>query len=250
MKKIFVHGVPDTPFMWTPLTRALGLSREDVSVLNLPGFGIPVPEGFSSTKEEYTTWLIASIEAEAGAVGGQVDLVGHDWGALLVLRAASLRPDLVRSFVVANALIDADYSGHRMAKLWATPVIGELVMWMSRFQDMEAALVSGGMPADLAAHEIHRFDKTMRKSILALYRSAAGLSFRGSWVEDLKNLPRHGHLLWGENDPFVDLSVALRFRDRWSYPLHILPDTGHWGIIEKPEEAAEKIRLFWSGLDS
>ena len=250
MKKVFVHGVPDTPFMWTPLTEAMGLKPDDHVALNLPGFGVPVPDGFSSSKEDYTNWLIAAIETEAEASGGQVDLIGHDWGALLVLRAASLRPDLVRSFVVANALIDADYSGHRMAKLWATPVVGEVVMWMSRFQDMEAALISGGMPVDLARHEILCFDKTMRKSILALYRSAAGLNFRGSWVDDLKNLPRNGKILWGENDPFVDLSVAKRFTTKWGYPLHVLKDTGHWGIIEKPDETAEQIRSFWASLSA
>ena len=37
-------------------------------------------------------------------------------------------PDLFKSFAVANALIDPVYRGHRMARLWATPVVGELMM--------------------------------------------------------------------------------------------------------------------------
>jgi pimeloyl-ACP methyl ester carboxylesterase len=76
----------------------------------MPGFGCPVPAGWGATKEEYTDWLIA----EAEKAGEPVDIVGHDWGALLVARVASLRPDLVRSWAICDAAIDEAYVWHTM----------------------------------------------------------------------------------------------------------------------------------------
>ena len=90
---LFIHGVPDTPHLWEPLVAALGLQEQDYLAPALPGFGCPRPDGFSATKDAYADWLVGQMEA----AGGNVDIVGHDWGALLTLRAASLRPDLVRS---------------------------------------------------------------------------------------------------------------------------------------------------------
>jgi pimeloyl-ACP methyl ester carboxylesterase len=89
MPAVFVHGVPDTHRVWTALLSRLG--RKDVVTLSLPGFGGPVPDGFGATKDAYVDWLLGELARQREPV----DLVGHDWGALLVLRAVSLRPGAV-----------------------------------------------------------------------------------------------------------------------------------------------------------
>ncbi len=240
---LFVHGVPDTPALWRPLIAALGLTGGDVRAPALPGFGCPVPLGFSCTKDAYAAWLVGQIEA----AGAPVHLVGHDWGALLVLRAASLRPDLIKTWCVTNAVIDPAYRGHRTARMWATPLLGELVMLgMRDAARLETALVAGGMPAALAREEVAHVDKRMRQSILTLYRSALGLQFGGAWVDDLARLPRQGQLFWGESDPFVDLSVAERFSKRWDVPLHVARGAGHWACAEQPDSFAGVLRALWA----
>ncbi len=246
MSKVFIHGVPDTPVMWDGLVKQLGLTGENVLTPALPGFEAPAPAGFACTKEAYADWLISLIEKEVERSGGPVDVVGHDWGALLTLRICSLRPDLFKSFVVANALIDPIYRGHRMARLWATPVIGELMMVLSRTQNFANGLKQAGMPEELAVKEVAYWQKPMRRSILSLYRSAEGLRFSEDWLTALANLPRKGMILWGENDPFVDVSVAHRFVKQWNYPLHVFENKGHWGIIEQPEVTAGILKSFWS----
>ncbi|MCA8903882.1 MAG: alpha/beta hydrolase, partial [Hyphomonas sp.] len=72
---VFIHGVPDTPALWAPLTGALGLQPADYSAPALPGFGTPLPAGFSCTKDAYAEHLVGHIEA----LGTKVHLVGHDW---------------------------------------------------------------------------------------------------------------------------------------------------------------------------
>jgi pimeloyl-ACP methyl ester carboxylesterase len=240
---LFVHGVPDTPILWQPLVKALGLQPDSYKALALPGFAAPLPAGFTCTKDAYAGWLVGQMEA----VGEPVHIVGHDWGALLVLRAVCLRPDLVSSWCGTNAVIDPEYNGHRTARMWATPLLGELVMLGMRNKvRLEAGLIEGGMPASLAREEISHIDLTMRQSILKLYRSAVGLRFRGEWVDDLAKLPKRGQLFWGETDPFVQLSVAERFSKQWNVPLHVAQGAGHWACHERAEEFAGLLAAHWS----
>lgn len=240
---LFVHGVPDTAILWQPLTGALGLQEDSYRAVSLPGFGAPLAAGFTCTKDDYAAWLISRIE-EAGE---PVHIVGHDWGALLVLRAVSLRPELISSWCVTNAVIDKEYSGHRTARMWATPLLGELVMLGMRNKErLEEGLVAGGMPRSLAREEVPHIDKTMRQSILKLYRSAVGLRFRGEWVDDLANMPKRGQLFWGETDPYVDLTVAERFSKQWNVPLHVAHGAGHWACHERAQEFAGVLAAHWS----
>ena len=243
---LFIHGVPDTPRLWDPLIEALALKPGDYTAPALPGFGCPRPEGFTATKDAYADWLVGEMDRAAQSSGGPIRIVGHDWGALLTLRACSLRPDLVSSWAVSNAVIDSQYSGHRMARMWATPVLGEIVMLGMRNEArMADALNDAGMPAEMAAFEAGQIDKTMRQCILKLYRSARGLRFSGEWEDDMANLPKRGKLIWGETDPYVDLSVAERFRDRWIVPLHVVHGAGHWAVAERPVEVAAQLEGFW-----
>ena len=243
---LFIHGVPDTPQVWKPLIAALGLQEGAYSAPALPGFGHPRPEGFAATKEAYADWLVSELETAAERSGGPVHIVGHDWGALLTLRACSLRPDLVASWAVSNAVIDSQYRGHRVARLWATPLLGELVMLgMRNPERVAAALAEEGMPEELAKHEAGQIDKTMRQCIVKLYRSARGLRIKGEWEGDLANLPKRGKLIWGETDPYVDLAVAQRFSDRWMFPLHTVRRAGHWAVAERAGEVASQLEGLW-----
>ena len=81
MTKVFVHGNPETTAVWSELVAALRRRGvEDIELLSPPGFGAEVPAGFGSTRIEYRDWLIRELTA----IGGEIDLVGHDPLAQLV----------------------------------------------------------------------------------------------------------------------------------------------------------------------
>jgi pimeloyl-ACP methyl ester carboxylesterase len=174
-----------------------------------------------------------------------VDLVGHDWGALLVVRAACLRADSVRSWAVANALPEPEYEWHRTARIWQTPLLGELFMALSGKSRIANGLQSAGMPADLAREEASHWDKRMRRSILSLYRSARNIA--DEWTDDLHHLPKRGLIFWGDDDPFVPVETAERFSERTGAPLYRNSDTGHWSVVERAEELAARLKWLWSG---
>ena len=91
-----MHGVPDPWRVWRALIGRL--RRADVVTLSLPGFGCEVPAGFDCSKEAYCDWLLREVDN----VEGPVDLVAHDWGAILALRVASLEPTLIRTWAVGG----------------------------------------------------------------------------------------------------------------------------------------------------
>src|SRR5258705_3401931 len=145
MPVVFVHGVPDTWRVWRALIGRL--HRGDVVTLSLPGFGCEIPHGFDCSKEAYCDWLMREVDN----VDGPVDLVAHDWGAILALRVASLEPTLIRTWAVGGAPLDPEYEWHKVAKLWQTPEVGEQVMEKVTPETLAPGLVAAGLPAARAA---------------------------------------------------------------------------------------------------
>jgi pimeloyl-ACP methyl ester carboxylesterase len=90
---VFVHGFPETSDIWRPLREILDRSSEAVA---LPGFGAPLPTGFTATKDAYADWLGETLRR----IDEPVDVVGHDVGALLTKRVASSFDVPLRSWVV------------------------------------------------------------------------------------------------------------------------------------------------------
>jgi pimeloyl-ACP methyl ester carboxylesterase len=119
MTAVFVHGVPETPAVWSGLLAAVDLPGS--VALPLPGFDGVRPEGFGATMDEYAAWLVAQLER----LDDPADLVGHDWGGGFVVRVVSTRPELVRSWVTDAAGIgDPGFEWHDLAKIWQTPQAG------------------------------------------------------------------------------------------------------------------------------
>ena len=246
--KLFLHGVPDSPAIWRPLLASLDLGDTPVVVPALPGFTAPLPAGFPATKEAYADWAIEQAEA-LFAAHGPIDIVGHDWGALIAQRVAMLRPDLLRSWAISNAVIDPDYRGHRVARIWNTPILGEIFMALSKPAKLAEGLAAQGMPADIAREEAEQWrNRDKRRAILKLYRSAKGLSFEHDWARDIGKLPAQGALIWGADDPYVQLSVAQRFSANTGIPLTVIDGAGHWAMAERPAEVAVALHRFWSSL--
>lgn len=239
---IMIHGVPETPSLWAPLIEQLDLPIDQLVMPAWPGFTGPAPQGFSCTKEAYVDWLIDLLETEV-ARSGPVDLVGHDWGAMLCLRVAHLRPELVRTWAALNACVVPGERWHQVGRLWHTPVIGELVNLCLRPWLARLLLPKLGMPKDMAKVLSAQMGPDMKRAILPLYRSA--INVNDEWGEDLSNLPKRGLLIWGKQDPFMSLSKAKKFSLRWDVPLLVKRALGHWSLCENPRYVANQLRRHW-----
>lgn len=242
MTAVFVHGVPETEHLWDALRERL--SRKDTVAVSLPGFGVDAPEGFGCTKEEYVDWLIREVEG----IGGPVDIVGHDWGALLSARLVQLRPDLVRTWAIGGAAIDEGYDWHPTAKMWQTPGMGEQVMAGMSPEALVTALANEGVPLEVARDVASRVDGRMKSSILPLYRSA--VTYMKEWHADVEKMrARPGLLIWGEKDPYMQLVFARKMAERAGARLVTVPGS-HWWPVQFPAEAAAYLEEFWASARS
>ena len=240
MPAVFVHGVPDTDRMWDALRSHL--HRADVVAVSLPGFGAPLPPGFDPVKESYVDWLIGEI----ARLGEPVDLVGHDWGSLLVQRAVSLRPDLVRTWACGDGPIDVDYVWHDTAQQWQTPEVGEQMMAMVTPEMLEEGLVVNGVPRAYAKEAVAHVDETMQRCILRLYRSAVHVG--REWQPDVEKISKPALILWSKDDPFVTPVFAQRLAERVRGQLILFEGCGHWWPLERPAEAAAALERFWASV--
>jgi pimeloyl-ACP methyl ester carboxylesterase len=238
MPVVFVHGVPDTWRVWRALIRRL--RRDDVVTLSLPGFGCEIPPGFDCSKEAYCDWLMREVDN----VDGPVDLVAHDWGAILALRVASLEPKLIRTWAVGGAPLDPEYEWHKVAKLWQTPEVGEQVMEKLTLETLAPGLTAAGVPATDAAEAARHVDATMKRSILALYRS--GVRVGAEWEHGLTRVSRRGLVLWGADDPYAAPVFGSRLASRTGARFVTYAGCGHWWQLERPGEVAKELEALWA----
>ena len=242
---VFVHGVPETAAVWNKVRDLIG--RESVAVA-LPGFGVPVPDGFGQTKDDYADWLVAELDR----IGGPIDLVGHDWGAGLTYRVATAHGDRLRSWVAdVGTIAHPDYQWHDFAKLWQTPGDGEA------FVESQIALTPAeragayealfAVPAADALEMATAYDATMGASILALYRSALPNPHAdwGPWAPT--SAP--GLILHPTEDAFSHDGQAREVADALGAGFAVLDGVGHFWPYQAPEAGAAVLRDFWASLD-
>jgi pimeloyl-ACP methyl ester carboxylesterase len=247
MPAVFVHGNPETPAIWGPLLKVL--SRTDVVTLHLPGFGIPAPTGFGATRDDYVAWMINELEG----IDGPIDLVGHDWGGVLVARVACLRPDLLRSWVCdVTGLLHPDYIWHDFAQIWQTPGAGEQY-WADTLatpaQNRVDLFVAIGMTPDIAAELVAASDEEMARCVLALYRSAIQPAMVEWGAEAQAATARPGMAMINTADPFVNhQSLGEEMGRRMGAHVEIMQDIGHWWMMQDAQHGAEVLERFWSTL--
>jgi pimeloyl-ACP methyl ester carboxylesterase len=239
MPAVLVHGVPDTPRLWDEVRAHL--SRADVVAPNLPGFGTPVPAGFDATKEAYVEWLVKEIEA----IGVPVDLVGHDWGSMLVQRVVSTRPELIRTWAAGAGTADRQYVWHELAQMWQTPEVGEQVMEAMTGDALVEAL-QDQLGRERATEVAKHIDETMKDCILRLYRSAVNVG--EEWGDAVDGITRPGVVFWGADDPYVTRDFGDRLAQRTGARLVMFSDSGHWWPATKPTDVARELEVLWSSV--
>jgi pimeloyl-ACP methyl ester carboxylesterase len=238
---LLIHGNPDTARLWDRVLEHLGPAAEGAVAADLPGFAQPAPEGFPCTKEAYVDWIVERCEE----LGGHVDLVGHDWGSLLVQRVASVRPDLLASVACGGAAVDADYPWHPLAQVWQTPGEGERYMEEELTDEFGIDhLIENGVPPEDARRNMW-LTPHGKGTILKLYRSAVHIG--AEWQPDLERIEVPAMVIWGRTDPYVPLEWAERLAERMRAELVVL-ECGHWWPYERPRETAEALQRLWAGV--
>ena len=230
---LYVHGVPTNSDDYLEfLPRTGGLAPD------LPGFGRSAkPAHFPYSIEGFSDALEAFL-AHLGVE--RYSLVVHDWGGA-ALALAQRAPERVERLVIINsAPLLPGYRWHRLARVWRTPLVGELFMgastrWGFKQLSREALAAPGPAPDEFIDMIWSHFDHGTQRAILKLYRSAPP-SVLAKAGERLGELRCPALVVWGADDPYIPTHFAHAYADALGGEtrLELLPGVRHWPWIDEP----------------
>ena len=205
---VCVHGLAGSSRWWSRVLPRIE-RRGPVVLLDLPR-SIP-PSGL-------TEWLIGRLES----LGGPVDLVGHSLGALLSVRVAGLRPDLVRRLVL---IAPPGIRGRRSTSSYLWPLLRTLARSRPRFLVTLTTDALRAGPRNIARGGLH----------------VAGADIR----DDLASVGAPTLLVWGARDRIVPAADGPVWRELLPHArLVVLPRAGHVPMADAPAELAAAIVAF------
>lgn len=246
---VFVHGNPGSADDWEGLVAAVGGGGQRAVALDLPDFGETVaPPGFEYTAPGYAAFLgeaLETLEIE------RVHLVVHDFGGPIGLIWAAMQPDSLASVTLIDTGILPGYKWHRLARVWRTPVVGELFQAMATRRAFCWSLSRGeprGLPRPFVERMYDHYDRRTRRAVLKLYRATDDPGATGAELATLlspRDIP--ALVIWGEHDPYLPAEYAPRQRDVFpSADVHVLPVSGHWPYADSPETVERLLLEFLS----
>lgn len=205
---VCVHGLSGSSRWWRRVTALI--DRHVPLVLS------DVPRSLNPSEVE--TWLAGRIEE----LGPPVDLAGHSLGALVSVRVAALRPELVRRLVLISPPgVGPPRSPLTYAWPLARTMLGSRPSFLVRltYDGLRAG------PRNLARGGLH----VARADVTA----------------ELAAVTAPTLLVWGARDGVVPIEEASIWLERMpDARLIVIPGAGHVPMVDSPVELAEAIRPF------
>jgi pimeloyl-ACP methyl ester carboxylesterase len=243
---IFLHGNPGSSGDFRQLIAACGRQGRAVA-FDMPGFGqADKPADFPYNVRGYTAHLDAAL-AQLGVRRAQ--LVMHDFGGGWGLAWAAQHPRQIASLTLINTGLLLGYHWHRAARIWQTPLLGELAMALTNRQTFGAALNAGqknALPPAFVDEMYHNFDQGTRRAVLKLYRAHAGTrGMAGERTEPLRAITAPLLVVWGKRDPYLPVALAKRQAEVFPDIQYAwLDDAAHWPFIDEPAEVGSVLLPF------
>ncbi len=246
---VFVHGNPGSRRDWDDLlTRVAPFTR--AVAFDMPGFGrADKPADFDYTVGGYARFLDSAL-SYLGIE--RVHLVLHDFGGPWGLAWAAHNPERFASVVLINTGVLLDYGWHYLARIWRTPIAGELFQATTTRSGLRTALRHGnprGLPRAFVDRMYDDMDAGTSRAILSLYRATNDPASAGHQQADaLRPLDRPALVVWGAHDPYIPVAMAERQREAFpSAEVAILDGSGHWPFADDPEAVGRVVEPFLRG---
>ena len=242
---VFVHGNPGSSDDFSQLMAGLGGSRRMLAP-DMPGYGkSDRPADFDHTVEGYADFL-GRILDETGI--DRACLALHDFGGAWGLSWAAKNIERVNSVILFNIGLLPGYRWHKFARMWRTPVVGELNM-LTMTKPVFRMLLNAENPKPFPADFIDRMygymDWPMKRGVLKLYRATPN---PGEMAEHLSPVFKEKRLpalvIWGEADTYLPVRFAEVQKDYFNAEIHTLPNAGHWPMIDEPDEVQQLASSF------
>jgi pimeloyl-ACP methyl ester carboxylesterase len=250
---VLVHGFPDTPFGWEATARVLNDAGYRTIVPYLRGYHpdtIVAARSYGGNQiGEDAIRLLDALGVERAV------LVGHDWGASVVYRAAELAPERVRA--ICPVAIPHPGLLHPTPKLlWSGRHIIALRLptgaWLARRRDFGYldTLISRWAPS-WSGPERERTLTDAKRAFADPRVLEGAVSYYRAIVpgESLGSIPVPGLVVGGTSDEAIE-QLIRRTPEQFDAPCEVLiaPGAGHWPHREAPDLFHEHLLAFLAGL--
>ena len=230
---LYVDGVPTDGADWLPFLERTGGYAPD-----LPGFGgSDKPAHFDYSIAGYARFLrefVDALEVE------RFSLVVHDWGGAGLALAQAAPERIERLVVIDSVPLLPGYRWHPIARVWRTPLAGEVMMgftfkWALR-RLPRWTVGPRQPPPDLIDHVWRHFDHGTQRAILKLYRSAPPATLAAAG-QKLRQIRAPALIVWGAHDPYVPSHFASAYAEALGgeSEVEVLDTAGHWPWLDEPE---------------
>jgi len=252
-----LHGFPEARQAWSAQLSAFSTLGWRTAAPDLRGYGdSDRPKGRSAYALDT---LVADVEALFDALGARRRiLIGHDWGGLIAWQVAIRRPDLLDGLIVLNAPHPAAYRREynrgltQKLRSWYVvffqlPILPELGLSAGEGKAVARALkaTSPNFPPErLALYRANACKPGAATAMINYYRANA-LEF-GFGALPSSKIKTPTLLIWGENDPYLDLALTLGNEAYVEdFTLRRLPGVSHW-VQEDASPEANRLIADWA----
>lgn len=243
---VFLHGNPGSGEDWRDLVARVGTFRRALAP-TMPGYGqADKPPDFAYTVEGYAQHLDGIL----GHLGVQrAHLVLHDFGGPWGLAWAAQHPERLASVTLINIGLMPGYRWHYLARIWRTPLLGELFFATTTRFAFGLSLRHGnprGLPKAFVDRIYRDLDWRTRRAVLRLYRATDNPGALAQTLADtFRSLDVPALVLWGAADPYVPVRFAELQRSFFpSARVLIFEGSGHWPFVDDPEVVAQALVPF------
>lgn len=243
---VFVHGNPGPMDDWEDLAPAVAeLGR--VVAMDMPGYGrADHPRDFDYTVDGYGRYLGALLDRLEVK---RAHLVLHDFGGPWGLKWATDHPEAVASLTLINTGVLVGYKWHKYAKIWQTPILGELFQLSANAPLLQLSLNRDNprpVPRSFVERVMRYADWGHKHAVLALYRACKNPDAAfGAIAERLPRLSAPACIIWGELDPYLPVDLGLEQKQFFPQAeVRVLPGLGHWPFMDDPVAVREPLVHF------
>jgi pimeloyl-ACP methyl ester carboxylesterase len=236
---VFLHGNPGSADDWEPLVGAVGASGLRALAFDLPDFGETIaPAGFEHSAPGYAGF----VDAALAALGVErVHFVLHDFGGPIGLTWIASHADRLASLTLIDIGILPGYKWHRLARIWRTPVLGEIFQGTATRSAFRTLISRGeprGLPRPFVERMYDHYDRRTKRAVLKLYRATDDPGApEPALVAALRERDPPALVIWGGGDAYLPSSYAERQREFVPRAeVNVLPHSGHWPFADDPAE--------------
>ena len=232
---VFVHGMACSADLWNAQLAYAARTRRAIAI-DLRGHGASTPPADDDYSPESCAADIFTVLEALGL--DRIALVGHSYGACVVLAAAAAKPNAIAQLILIDPPIDCSQLPSEAYEAQIAPVQAALATddWRSTLENSFRGALTGGT---LATQDeiLARLAATPKAALLGTSRGLFAFKAVEALDRYLATPGARAHAILAPSNNFPFSLHVLRP----ALTTTTIPDTGHWLMLDAPEEFAGAI---------